>query len=90
MARTYKGLGKQTLGGHIQNLVCTRTQEKEAVTPQETGPDFPVSVVEYLIEMWVSGGLLQGHGALSSVPAGDLLKEVIIFITSTIVWPQVK
>ena len=91
MARTYKGLGKQTLGGHIQNLVCTRTQEKEAVTPQETDPDFPVSVQEYSIEMWVSGGLLQGQEALSSaVPAGDLLKEVIIFITSTIVWPQVK
>ena len=23
--RTYTGLGKQTLGGHKQNLVCTRT-----------------------------------------------------------------
>ena len=33
-----------------------------------------------------------GPGALSeAVLAGDLLKEVtIIFITSTIVWPQVK
>ena len=33
-----------------------------------------------------------GSGALSAaVPAWDLLKEVtIIFITSTIVWPQVK
>ena len=32
-ARTYTGLGKQTLRGHRQNLVCTRTQEKGAVTP---------------------------------------------------------
>ena len=35
--------GKQTLGGHKQNLVCTRTQEKRAMTPQETHPDLPVS-----------------------------------------------
>ena len=27
---TYTGLGKQTLGGHNQNLVCTRTQKKGA------------------------------------------------------------
>ena len=33
---------KQTLGGHKQKLVCTRTQEKGAVTPQETYPDLPV------------------------------------------------
>ena len=25
--------GKQTLGGHKQNLVCTRSQEKGAVSP---------------------------------------------------------
>ena len=43
-ARTYTGLGKQTLGGHKQNLVCTRIQEKEAVIPQETDPDLPMSV----------------------------------------------
>ena len=61
-ARTYTGLGKQTLGGHKQNLVCTRTQEKGAVTPQETDPDLPVSVQESLEEAWVGGGLLQGWG----------------------------
>ena len=44
--RTYIGLGKQTLGGHKQNLVHTRTQEKGAVTPQETDPDLPMSVQE--------------------------------------------
>ena len=61
-ARTYTGLGKQTLGGHKQNLVCTRTQEKGAVTPQETDPDLPLSVQGSLVEVWVSGSLLQGRG----------------------------
>ena len=60
--RTYIGLGKQTLGGHKQNLVSTRTQEKGAVTTQETDPDLPMSVQESLAEAWVSGGLLQGQG----------------------------
>ena len=45
-----------------QKLVCTRTQEKGAVTPQETDPDLTVSVQESLMEAWVSGGLLQGWG----------------------------
>ena len=40
--RTYTGLGKQILGGHRQNPVHTRTQEKGAVTPQKTDPDLPV------------------------------------------------
>ena len=42
----YTGLRKQTLGGYKQNIVCTRTQEKGAVTPQETDPDLPRSVQE--------------------------------------------
>ena len=82
--------GKQTLRGHKQNLVCTRTQEKGAVTPQETDPDLSMSVQESPAETWVSSGLLQGWGH-TAVHAWDLLKEVaIIFITFTIVWPQVK
>ena len=60
--RTSTGLEKQTLGGHKQNLVCTRTQEKEAVTPQETDPDLPVSVRDSPAEAWVGGGLLQAWG----------------------------
>ena len=61
--RTSTGLGKQTLGGYKQNLVFTRTQEKGAVTSQETEPDLPVSVQEPLAEAWVSRGLPwdQGH-----------------------------
>ena len=42
--------------------LCTRTQEKGAVTPQETDPDLPVSVQESSAEAWVGGGLLQGWG----------------------------
>ena len=60
--RTSTELGKQTLGGHKQNLVCTRTQEKGAVTPQETDPDLHVSVQESPAEAWVNSGLLRGQG----------------------------
>ena len=45
-----------------QNLVLTRTQDKGAVTAQETDPDLPGSVQEYPAEAWVAGGLLQGWG----------------------------
>ena len=55
-------MGKQTLGGYKQNLVCTKTQEKGAVTPQETDPDLPGSVQESPVEAWVGGGQLQGRG----------------------------
>ena len=77
------------LEGHKQNLVCTMTQEKGAVTPQETDPDLPVSVQESLAEAWVGRvACAAGLGALSAaVCAWVLLKEVsIIFITSTIVY----
>ena len=56
------GLGKQTLEGYKQNVVCTRTQEKGTVTLQETDPNLPVSVQESQAEVWVGGGLLQGWG----------------------------
>ena len=49
-------------GGHKQNLVCTRTQEKGAVTPQETDPVLNVSAQETLAEAWVGSDLLQGWG----------------------------
>ena len=89
--RTYTGLGKQNLGGYKQNLVHTRTQEKGAVTPQETDSDMPVSVQESgggVGRWWPAAGL----GALNiAVCTWDILKEVAItLIISTIVWPQVK
>ena len=54
------GFDYKTLGGDKQNLVCTRTQEKGAVTPQETDPDLPVSVQESPAEAWVGTALVQG------------------------------
>ena len=41
--------------------MCSRTQKKRAVTPQETEPDLPVSVRESPAEMWVHSGLLRGQ-----------------------------
>ena len=55
-------MGKQTIEGHKQNLVCTRIQEKGAVTPQETEPDLPVSVQVSPAEGWVDSGLLGVRG----------------------------
>ena len=88
---TYTGLGKQILEGHKQNLVHTRTQEKGAVIPQETESGLPMSVQESLVKAWVCRGLVQAGVLSAVVPSEDLLKEVpITFITSTIVWSQVK
>ena len=61
------------------------------MTPQETDPDFLMSVQESLRGMgwrWSAAG----SGALSiAVRVWEPLKEAaIIFITSTIVCPQVK
>ena len=42
--------------------LCTRTQEKGTVNPQETDPDFPMSVQESLAEAWVCSVLLQVWG----------------------------
>ena len=53
--------GNRLLEGK-NNLVSTRTQEKGAVTPQETDTDLPVSVQESLAEAWVGSGLLQNGG----------------------------
>ena len=53
--------GNRLLEGTNRTL-CTRTQEKGAVTPQETDPDLPVSVQESPTEAWVGSGLLQSRG----------------------------
>ena len=49
-------------GRHKQNEVHIRTQEKGAVTPQETDLDLPVNVQASPVEVWVDAGLLQGWG----------------------------
>ena len=71
--------------------MCTRTQEKGAVTPQdslELASECPGVPGRDVGQRWPAAEL----GALSvAVHAWDLWKEIaIIFITSTIVWPQVK
>ena len=90
--RTSTGLGKQTLRKHKQNLVHTRTQEKGALTPQDTEPELPVSVQESAVDTREDTGLprvrgteyksSRSHGVLAYV----LLKEVAI--TPTVVWPH--
>ena len=71
-----------SLGRHKQNFVCTRTQKKGAMTPQETEPDLPGT------------GLLQSQSTDYSSPGMlvfVLMKEVAIAtITPTIVWCQAK
>ena len=46
----------------IELVMHSSTQEKGAVTSQETDPDLPMSVQEYPVEVWVIAGLLQGQG----------------------------
>jgi len=83
----HKILIKEILEGSNRTLYPPGMQEKGAVTTQETDPALPVSVQESLVEVWVSGSLLQGSRALSvAVHEGG----PIVFITSTIVWPQVN
>ena len=48
-----EGNRNSTLGGHKENLVCSRTQSKE-VTLQKTEPDLPASVGGPPAELWVS------------------------------------
>ena len=66
--------GNRLLEGK-NNLVSTRTQEKGAVTPQETDPDLTVSVQKSLAEGSINSGLLQGRG--TTVHAQDLLEVAI-------------
>ena len=47
----------------VQSFVHTRSQERGAVSPRETEPDFPLSVQASLVEAWVDSGLLRGPGA---------------------------
>jgi len=73
-ARTHTGLGKQTLGGHKQNLICTTTQEEGAVTPQATDPDVPVSVQKSMVKAWAAccrvGGTEGGNACRGPLEGG--------------------
>ena len=71
--------------------MCTRTQEKGAVIPQETDPDLPMKVKEFPAEEWVTVACCRVGATECGSMCTDLLKEVtIIFITSIIVWSQGK
>ena len=65
------------LEGHKQNLVHTRAQEKGAVTPQETNPDLPVSVQEFLVEVWdvINGNSPEARPETQGRLYGALLQE---------------
>ena len=89
--RTYTGLGKQTLGAQTK-LCVHQDPEERSSDPTRDWPrlacECPRVCGRGVCREWPAAGL----GALSvAAHAQDLLKEVaIIFITSTIVWPQVK
>ena len=83
--RTYIGLGKQILGGHKQNLMHTRIQEKGAETPQETDPDLLMSVQE--AEVWVGCGLGRGSECSKYMPFQGGRHYLHCLHYS---WPQVK
>ena len=50
----------ETLRGHKQNPVCTKTQGKEPWPPQETEPDLLVTGWGSPMEAWVNSGLPWG------------------------------
>ena len=85
----------ETLGGHKQNLVYTKTKRKEQWPPQETGTDLPVSVWESPAEAWVSGGLARGQRLWqqqsweAQCVTWVLLKEVTISPTIELLGRQV-
>ena len=56
-----------------RNLVCTRTQEKGAVTPQETDPDLPMSVQESLALLRNLLLLRAGHWDVVFLVCNELL-----------------
>ena len=79
------GLGKQTLGGHKQNFVHTRTQEKGAVTPQETDPEEPE------ITLPTSVGSSKKQESSRKTSTSDLLtmpKPLTVWITTN--WQILK
>ena len=72
-----EGNRNSTLGGHKEQLVCTRTQSKE-VTLQETEPDLPVSVKGSPAELWVSRDRGTGGSRPGSCHLTWVLLEVAI------------
>ena len=83
--RTYTGLGKQTLGGHKQNLVHTR--RKQQWPHKRLTQTFLWAGVS--AEVWVRGGCCRVGVTEGGSVCMDLLREVtIIFFTSSLVSGQ--
>ena len=59
---------ESSLRGHKQNSASTKTQRREAVTPQEADPKLPASVGGPPVEAWLGQGLTTGMGALEGPP----------------------
>ena len=101
--RTSTGRGAETLlAGDKQNLACTKTQGKGAVTPQETEPDLPPKVgVAYGSEVQkrlalgtrvLAAAILEGGPwrlVSLKVAENEALHSWIMFLTS-VVWEEVK
>ena len=87
--------GNKLLEGTNRTLCAPGSRRKEQWFHNhwvgETDPDLPVSVQESLAEAWVGGGLLQGRGHwVQKCMHRTFWRRSIIFITSIIVWPQIK
>ena len=63
------GTRDSSLGGHKQNFACTKTQRREAVSPQETEPPLPAGVGGPPVAVRVGRGSPQGWG-YCKVPLG--------------------
>ena len=94
--------GETLLAGDKQNLACTKTQGKGAVTPQETEPDLPPKVgVAYGSEVQkrlalgtrvLAAAILEGGPwrlVSLEVAENQALHSWIMFLTS-VVWEEVK
>ena len=69
---------ESSLRGHKQNSASTKTQRREAVTPQEADPKLPASVGGPPVEAWLGQGLTTGMGALEGPPWHKTLLEFAI------------
>ena len=90
-AQNYTGLGKQTLRGHKQNLETPGPRREEQWPHKRLTQTCPAVSGTLRQRCGSEVGCCRVRGTEWGSGAWDLLREVtIIFITSTIVWPQVN
>ena len=73
-----------TLVGHKQILVYARTQEKGAVSPQDTELGLPISVGGSPLEEWAGSGSSWDTGAGSSSTGRHSLAWALLEVTKTL------